>query len=627
MSNSEEEEIARDYICFSKPDLTVVILDATCLEKCLNLVYQTMEITKNIIVCVNLLDEAEKKGISIDLEKLSFILGVPVVGTIARKKKTISNLLSSILFYCENTEKRNPNLVKYEPFIESAIHLLETPIKQNLSKENQYLSRWISLKLLDGDSTLKNRIMENLLLKNDFSFETYLTMCNDILKENNSNPNSFKEYISKTFIQKSEETAKAVIQKQDKQKSFDLKLDKILTSKKFGIPIMLAFLGVILWLTIVGANYPSQLLSQFFAKAQLVLENFLKQISCPVPIYSLLVDGIYSTVTWIVSVMLPPMAIFFPLFTLLEDCGFLPRIAFNLDKLFCKAGSSGKQSLTMCMGFGCNAAGIIGCRIIDSPREKLISIITNAFVPCNGRFPFLITISSIFIGSYFSKGSSFISTLCVLAIILLGIFMTLVISKFLSQTFLKGSPSSFVLELPPYRSPQLGKVLVRSIFDRTLFVLARALTVAIPAGIFIWLLANLTIDNQTLLSYIANFFDPFAKLIGLDGYIFTAFLLGMPANEIVLPIILMCYMQTGNLVGIENMSSIATILQANGWTLLTAINVMIFTLLHFPCTTSLVSIYKETKSLKWTFLSFLLPTLCGIILCFFITQIYHLIFI
>lgn len=267
------------------------------------------------------------------------------------------------------------------------------------------------------------------------------------------------------------------------------------------------------------------------------------------------------------------------------------------------------------MGFGCNAAGVTGCRIVDSPREKLISIVTNAFVPCNGRFPFLITIASIFIGSKFAQGASFLSTLCVLAVILLGVFMTLVVSNLLSKTLLKGEPSSFVLELPPYRKPQLGKVLVRSLFDRTLFVLARALTVAVPAGIFIWVLANVSIGDQSLLNYIANFFDPFAKLIGLDGYIFTAFLLGMPANEIVLPIILMCYLQTGTLVNIEEASSIAPILQANGWTLLTAINTMIFTLLHFPCTTTLLTIHKETKSMKWTILSFLLPTLCGILLC------------
>ena len=279
------------------------------------------------------------------------------------------------------------------------------------------------------------------------------------------------------------------------------------------------------------------------------------------------------------------------------------------------------------MGFGCNAAGIIGCRIIDSPREKLISIITNAFVPCNGRFPFLITISTIFIGSFFAEGSSFLATLCVLAIILLGIFMTLLASQFLSKTFLKGTPSSFVLELPPYRKPQFGKVLVRSILDRTLFVLARALTVAVPAGIFIWLLANLTIADQSLLTYVANFFDPFARLLGLDGYIFTAFLLGMPANEIVLPIILMSYLQTGTLVNLEDTASIASILHANGWTLLTAINIMIFTLLHFPCATSLLTIYKETKSIRWTILSFCLPTIRGILLCLLTTGIAHIFWI
>lgn len=280
----------------------------------------------------------------------------------------------------------------------------------------------------------------------------------------------------------------------------------------------------------------------------------------------------------------------------------------------------------MCMGFGCNAAGVIGCRIIDSPRERLISILTNAFVPCNGRFPFLITIASIFIGSYFAGAfSSIISTLVVLGIVILGVILTLLISKLLSKTILKGIPSSFILELPPYRKPQIGKVLVRSILDRTLYVLGRAIAVAAPTGIVIWLFANININGITILTYIANFLNPFAKLLGLDGYILTAFILGLPANEIVLPIILMSYMQAGSLVDLEDSFRIGQILIENGWTILTAINVMIFTLLHFPCSTTLLTIKKETGSIKWMILSFLLPTLCGIILCFFTTCIYHII--
>jgi ferrous iron transport protein B len=322
------------------------------------------------------------------------------------------------------------------------------------------------------------------------------------------------------------------------------------------------------------------------------------------------------------------MALFFPLFTFLEDLGYLPRIAFNMDGFFKKCCCTGKQMITMCMGFGCNAAGVVGCRIIDSPRERLIAILTNAFVPCNGRFPFIISIATIFIaGTYSGFKSSIISTITVVFVILLGIFMTLFISKLLSKTILKGLPSSFILELPPYRKPQFGKILVRSIFDRTLFVLGRAILIAAPAGLIIWLFANIGINGASLLSIVADFLDPFAKLMGLDGYILTAFILGIPANEIVLPIILMCYLGNTSLSNIDDTYSIGQILINNGWTILTAINVMIFTILHFPCTTTLLTIKKETGSLKWTFLGFLIPTVCGIILCMCTTLVYNILFI
>ena len=423
----------------------------------------------------------------------------------------------------------------------------------------------------------------------------------------------------------------AVTLQNEEYNSKDRKIDKILTSKTCGIPIMLLFLGIIFWLTIVGANYPSELLSQFFEWLQEKIVYVFDFFSAPEWIKGILIDGVYRTLTWIIAVMLPPMAIFFPLFTLLEDLGFLPRIAFNLDKFFRKAGSSGKQALTMCMGFGCNAAGVTGCRIIDSAREKLIAILTNAFIPCNGRFPFLITIASIFIagavgGASTKAGmSSFIATITVLFVVLLGIFMTLIISKILSKTLLKGESSSFVLELPPYRKPQIGQVIVRSVLDRTLFVLGRAIAVAAPAGLVIWLFANIHIGDLSILTYIANFFEPFARLMGLDGYILTAFILGIPANEIVLPIILMCYMRSGTLVDMESTMAIGQILVQNGWTLLTAINVMIFTLLHFPCTTTLMTIKKETGSWKWSALGAVLPTVCGITICLITTGVWNVV--
>ena len=325
--------------------------------------------------------------------------------------------------------------------------------------------------------------------------------------------------------------------------------------------------------------------------------------------------------------MLPPMAIFFPLFTLLEDSGYLPRIAYNLDKPFKKCSACGKQALTMCMGFGCNAAGIVGCRIIDSPRERLIAMITNNFVPCNGRFPMLIAMISIFFaGAAGGAFASLLSALMLTGFILLGIFATFAVSKLLSVTVLKGVPSSFTLELPPYRRPQIGRVIVRSIFDRTLFVLGRAAAVAAPAGLLLWLLANMTVGGQSLLAHCAGFLDPFARLLGLDGVILTAFLLGLPANEIVLPIIIMSYLSQGSILELESLNELYALLSANGWTWVTAVSVMLFSLMHWPCSTTLITIRREAGSLKWAAVSFLIPTLTGFLLCFLFANTARLLF-
>ena len=658
MSNSEEEEIARDYICFGRPDATVVILDATSLERNLNLVYQIMEITNKVIVCVNLLDEAKKKGIHIDFIELEKRLGVPVVGTIARKKKTLNNLVEKIFKVCSEEIKPMPKLVRYSPCIEESVEKLDEILQEMLLDEYKPLSRWISLKIIDGDDKILAKIEKNfkinilekfrliekktnveaekkkigeIIENNEGELENKIIETKkeikDILGFNGIEQEDVKNKMISSIIFSAENVYKDVVTlDSEKNNSRNRKIDKILTSKKFGIPIMLAFLGLIFWITIIGANYPSEWLSQFFSWIQIKIEYLFTIFNAPIWLRGVLIDGVYKTLTWIIAVMLPPMAIFFPIFTLLEDLGYLPRIAFNLDKFFRKAGSSGKQALTMCMGFGCNSAGVTGCRIIDSPREKLISILTNAFVPCNGRFPFLITVATIFIGGLTTGGSSsLLATLTVLFVVLLGIFMTLLISKILSKTILKGESSSFILELPPYRKPQIGQVIVRSIFDRTLFVLGRAVAVAAPAGLVIWLFANINIGDISILTHIANFFEPFAKLMGLDGYILTAFILGIPANEIVLPIILMCYMGSGTLVDMENTMTIGQILIQNGWTIITAINVMIFTLLHFPCTTTLLTIKKETGSWKWTGLGFLLPTICGVVICMITTGIWNLV--
>lgn len=614
LSTSEEEEIARDYICFGKPDCTIIVVDATCLERNLNLVFQVMEITNNVILCVNLLDEAKKKKINIDLDKLSSELGIPVVGTTARKKKTLTNLIKTLEKVCNGNIKPNPKKVRYSKDIEKSISEISNILEVETSLPKQ-LYRWVSLKLLDGEPKILNSIQENFSIDiNKF----------DAFKKLNEN---FKDVIVSSIMDKAEKICKKVCTfENENYSSRDRKIDKILTSKYLGFPIMILFLGLIFWLTIVGANYPSQILFSLFEWIQEKLFLFVNWIGIPDWISNMLILGIYQTLTWVISVMLPPMAIFFPLFTILEDLGYLPRIAFNMDGFFKKCCCTGKQMITMCMGFGCNAAGCVGCRIINSPRERLIAIITNNFVPCNGRFPFLIAVATIFIaGTMNGIGATFISTLAVIFVILLGIFLTLLISKILSKTILKSMPSSFVLELPPYRKPQFGKVFIRSIFDRTLFVLGRAVSVAAPAGLVIWLFANIGFQDMSLLDIIANFLTPLANLMGLDGYILTAFILGIPANEIVLPIILMCYMGNGSLVNLEDTYQIGQILINNGWTMLTAINVMIFTCLHFPCATTLLTIKKETGSLKWTLLSFIIPTVCGVLICMLTTLIYNLV--
>ena len=630
MSNSQEEEIARDYICFGNPDCTVVVLDSTCLERNLNLVYQILEITNKVVVCVNLLDEAKKKGIEIDLDKLSFTLGVPVVGTIARKKKTLNKLMQSVYEVC--TENCSDELFKieYPESIENAITIVEKSVKELLCSSLFTNYRWISLKLLEGNSKIISSIENylNINLVDNENISCSVNKAKEILEDNNINISSFKDIIVSTIMYNSEKISLDVIR--CKRQNYSVrtnKIDKMLTSKLTGIPIMLLFFALIFWITITGANYPSALLTKFFNYIETKLVLLFEHFNSPLWLIDISVFGLYRTLAWIVAVMLPPMAIFFPLFTILEDLGYLPRIAFNLDNFFRKACTSGKQALTMCMGFGCNAAGVVGCRIIDSPRERLVAMLTNNFVPCNGRFPFLITISSIFFASSaLGIWSSIWSTLAVIAVIVIGVIVTLVVSKILSKTILKGMPSSFMLELPPYRTPQFGKILVRSIFDRTLFVLGRAVSIAIPAGIIIWLFANINITGISLLTHVANFLDPFAKLMGLDGYILTAFILALPANEIVLPIILMSYTAGGSLMQIDDLSNISNILISNGWTILTAINVMLFCLMHFPCSTTLITIKKESGSLKWTALAFLIPTFLGIIACMFTTGVYNLFF-
>lgn len=432
--------------------------------------------------------------------------------------------------------------------------------------------------------------------------------------------------IVSTIYEKAEDIAKEVVIVNDKRRvNWDKKLDDILTSKLTGYPIMLLLLGIVFWITIEGANYPSQLLADILFGFEDKLSSFFVYLNAPEWLHGILILGMYRTLAWVVAVMLPPMAIFFPLFTLLEDLGYLPRIAFNLDNAFRKAGTHGKQALTMSMGFGCNAAGIIACRIIDSPRERLIAMITNNFVPCNGRFPTLIAISTIFFGSLGLAGakySSILATLSVVFMILAGIIVTLVVSKLLSSTVLKGVPSSFSLELPPYRKPQIGKILIRSLLDRTLFVLGRAIIVAAPAGAITWLFANIMVGDTSLLNLCAGFLQPFGKLIGLDGFILMAFILGLPANEIVLPILIMSYLTKGAMIEFDNLQTLKSLLIDNGWTWVTGLNFMLFSLLHFPCATTLLTMRKESNGLKWPAFTLLLTTGIAIVVTFTIKTIF-----
>ena len=617
-ASSKEEEVASDFICFNKTDLIVLVLDATILERNLNLATQIIEAGKNTLICLNLCDEAKKKNIKIDEKALSKKLKVPVIKTAANDKKSIKKLLYKIE-ECTNKEVNiNNNIITYDEKIEDVIKKMNMTLKK-YSKNEINNFRFYSIKVLEKNKNFNEKIYKYLKIdkSNYGKIENIIDNCLSYLKENNIN--DYQEKITSLIVQNNNNLYKCVVKQNDYKTP---KIDKVLTSKIFGIPIMILFLALILWITIKGANYPSEALSKLLFSINDLISDLLIKINTPNVIHDILINGVLKTLFWVVSVMLPPMAIFFPLFTLLEDAGFLPRIAFNLDKLFNKAKCHGKQALTMCMGLGCNACGVTGARIIDSPRERLIAILTNVFTPCNGRFPSLIAIITMFFvsGSFSSIKSSIILTL----ILILSVFITLLTSKFLSKTILKGMPSNFVLEMPPYRKPNIKKVIVRSVIDRVLFVLLRAISVAAPAGLIIWLLSNIHVNGASIFSILTNFLDPVAYVFGLDGTILMAFILGFPANEIVIPIIIMGYLNGTSITDYSSLLELKSLLVTNGWTIKTAICTLIFTLFHFPCSTTLLTIKKETKSTLWTIVAFVLPTIIGLMLCFIINLIFNL---
>lgn len=622
LAHSEEEFVARDFICFGGSDVVVIVCDAGCLMRNLNLVLQVCEITDKVVVCVNLLDEAKKKKIDVDLNKLSDLLGVRVVGTSARSNVGLDELLSNIdLTFGESRKSKK---VRYNQYVEDAIKVISDAIILDDSSINK---RWVALNLLRDDELLRDKIEEELMIDlSDEKIDNSIKQARSLLLDGDITINEIDDVLTESINNEASLISSKVVSYLNKDYvKKDRRLDKILTKKSTGIPIMIILFACIFWLTITGSNYPSMLLQSVLFKFENVLFNFFSYLHIPNFVNEALTHGVYRVLAWVVSVMLPPMALFFPLFTILEDIGYLPRIAFNVDGIFKKCKTCGKQALTMAMGFGCNAVGVSGCRIIDSPRERLIAILTNSFVPCNGRFPILISIITMFlVGVEGGFWNSLLGVLILMMVIGFGIFMTFVTSSVLSKTLLKGVPSSFTLELPPYRRPQYGKVIVRSIFDRTLFVLGRAITVAIPAGLVIWCLANININGGSLLSILSNVLDPLGKLLGMDGVILLAFILAFPANEIVIPIIIMSYMSTGNLVDISNLSTLREVLVSNGWTWVTAVSVMLFSLMHWPCSTTCLTVKKETSSIKWTILSIVIPTFCGVVICLIFNALVHI---
>ncbi|MBQ7302687.1 MAG: ferrous iron transport protein B [Clostridia bacterium] len=586
-TRSKEEVCAADFLENSDLLATVVVCDATCLERTLFLALQIAERTPRVVVCINLLDEARKKGIIIDTALLSKRLGLPVVGVCARKKQGFDRLFAAV--QTQSAAERISCIAPRSAVIENALSRL-TAIGY---------SRGAASRLLAEDTPTLTAAQAAV---------TYCTARGVTAAE--------RADAEVTSIARAARAlcAEAVTVGDDIRKNRDRRIDRVVLGKYTALPLMLLLFCLLFWITVSGANRPSQWLSTGLFALEAPIWDFLTDVGIPVSVANALVYGVFRVVAWVVSVMLPPMAIFFPLFTLLEDFGYLPRIALSLDGGFRRAGTCGKQALTMCMGCGCNAAGVTGCRIIDSPRERAIAVVTNAFIPCNGRYPLLIALSSmLFAGVAAWSGLQAAVTLTLL--IVLCVALTLLVSRLLSHTLFRGLSSSFVLELPPYRTPQVGRVLVRSLLDRTLFVLGRAVAVAAPAGLLIWLAANISVGDSTLLLAAAEFLEPVGTFFGLDGVILLAFIFGFPANELVIPLMAMMYMSSGTLSEVGDTAILRGLFIQNGWTTLTVLNTIIFCLFHWPCSTTCITVWKETRSVKQTAVAVLLPTAVGLLLC------------
>jgi ferrous iron transport protein B len=620
---SVDEEVARDMLLFGAPDVTIVVLDATRLERNLNLALQVLAITPRVVVCLNLMDEAKRHGIILDPAALSRELGVPVIAASARSGEGMDALRQAVLAMATGATPTSPYRVpEYAPSIETLVAEVEAAVREAMPAAPN--ARWIALRLLQADARVEATVPPEVLAVASAARWRLPADFHDLL--------TAATFASAARIARAAEAGTM----RRAAATLDAVLDRWLTSRIAGFPLMVLMLGVVFWLTIAGANVPSAMLATLLIDTiHPWLQSAAIAIGVPSFVRGLLVDGVYLSTAWVVAVMLPPMAIFFPLFTLLEDFGYLPRVAFNLDALFRRVGAHGKQALTMCMGFGCNAAGVVATRVIDSPRERLVAIITNNFSLCNGRWPTQILMASIFVGALVPPAlAGFVSAAAVVSVTLLGVGAMFFASWLLTRTVLRGEATSFSLELPPYRPPQLWRTLYTSLIDRTLIVLWRAVVFAAPAGAVIWLIANVHIGTSSIAEHLVRLLDPPGGILGLNGVILLAYVVAIPANEIVIPTVLMLTVLTAGVpelgagAGVMfelDAAGVGALLRENGWTTLTAVCLMLFSLLHNPCSTTIYTIWTETRSLRWTTIATLLPVLMGVVACFLVAQVWQLV--
>ena len=646
LAGSPDEEIARDFLLFGAPAVTVVVADASRLERNLNLVLQVLAITDRVVLCVNLMDEARRHGLEIDVRGLARDLGVPAVGTVARFGEGLPELLEAIDDVAVGRFVCRPYRLQAEPpELKAALATLTARIEDAVPGLPN--ARWVALRLLEGDESIVAALRHGELGPVDRARSaspsarmdaalTAAAQAADALRQQAGS--QFHEHLVETIYAEAAHLADRAVSHPGKRphRDFDRAVDRIVTSRRWGFPIMGLLFLLMFWITISGANIPSRWLSFLLVEqGHPALRHLTATLGWPAWLRGVTVDGMYLATAWVVSVMLPPMGIFFPLFTLLEDLGYLPRVAFNLDDLFKQAGAHGKQAMSLMMGFGCNAAGVVATRIIDSPRERLLAILTNNFSLCNGRWPTQILVASLFVGSLVPPHlAGVIAATAVVGIAALGVALAFLLSWSLSRTVLKGETSIFSLELPPYRPPRVWQTIYTSLVERTLVVLWRAVVFALPAGAVLWLIANVRVGDASVAEHAIRLLDPVGLLLGLNGVILLAYLVAIPANEIVIPTVLMLTVLTtktgglgqgtGVLFELTSPRELLALLHAGGWTLLTAVNLMLFSLAHNPCSTTIYTIYRETRSVRWTALAVLLPLALGLTLTLAVAQLWRM---